>query len=75
MTHMFGISDNFACFREGEFIPRSDICLPNDQACIARYIPVSSDTSLRGLKVATPDLSTDGSFPKTRKYENNEWWL
>lgn len=75
MTHMFSISDTFTCFREGEFIPRRSICLPDDQACIAQYILVSSDTSLRGLKVATPNVSTDGSFPKTWKYENNEWWL
>ena len=74
-THMFSISDTFTCFEEGEFQPRASICTPGDQNFVSRYILVSSDTSLRNLKIATPNISTDGSFPKTWVYENNDWWL
>lgn len=74
-THMFSISDTFTCFEEGEFIPRLQLCLPDDQNEISDYILVSSDTSLRGLGAATPNASTDGSFTKTWKYEKGDWWL
>lgn len=75
MTHMFSISDTFTCFREGEFVPRERLAFPNVQEAVSQYILVSSDTSLRNLPAITPNVSTDGSFPKTWKYETGEWWL
>ena len=74
-THMFSISDTFTCFEEGEFVPRLQLCLPEDQNKVSDFILVSSDTSLRKLRIATPNASTDGSFTKTWKYEDGEWWL
>ena len=74
-THMFSISDTFTCFEEGEFIPRLQLCQPEDQNKVSDFILVSSDTSLRKLRVATPNASTDGSFTKTWKYEEDAWWL
>lgn len=75
MTHMFGISDTFTCFHENEFTSRAELVYPSDQEIVSQYILVSSDTSLRGLRSVTPNVSTDGSFPKTWRYENGEWWL
>ncbi len=74
-THMFSISDTFTCFEEGEFTPRLHICQPEDQNAVSDFILVSSDTSLRKLRVATPNASTDGSFTKTWKFEDGAWWL
>ena len=74
-THMFSISDTFTCFEEGEFAPRLSLCRPEDQDTVSDYILVSSETSLRGLHISTPNASTDGSFTKTWKYEDGEWWL
>lgn len=74
-THMFSISDTFTCFPEGEFVPRGRLCQPDEQNEVGRYILLSSDTSLRQLRVATPNASTDGSFTKTWMYENDAWWL
>ena len=74
-THMFSISDTFTCFEEGEFVPRMQLCRPEDQNMVSDYILVSSDTSLRKLRVATPNASTDGSFTKTWRYEDGAWWL
>lgn len=75
LTHMFSISDTFTCFAEGEFIPRGQLCRMDDQEIVSDFILVSSDTSLRMNRLVTPNASTDGSFPKTWKYENGEWWL
>lgn len=75
MTHMFSISDTFTCFAEDEFIPREKLCRTEDQDIVSDFILVSSDTSLRRNRLVTPNASTDGSFPKTWKYENGEWWL
>ena len=74
-THMFSISDTFTCFEEGEFVPRLQLCQPEDQNNVSDFILVSGDTSLRKLRVATPNASTDGSFTKTWRYEDGEWWL
>ena len=74
-THMFSLSDTFTCFEEGTFTPRLQLCRPEDQDAVSDFILVSSDTSLRGLPVSTPNASTDGSFTKTWKYENGAWWL
>ncbi len=74
-THMFSISDTFTCFEEGEFVPRLQLCQPEDQNIVSDFILVSSDTSLHHLRVATPNASTDGSFTKTWKYEEDAWWL
>ena len=74
-THMFSISDTFTCFEEGEFTPRLELCRPEDQNTVSDYILVSSDTSLRKLRVATPNASTDGSFTKTWRFEDGAWWL
>lgn len=75
LTHMFSISDTFTCFPEGEFIPRAQLCRVEDQDIVSDFILVSSDTSLRMNRVVTPNASTDGSFPKTWKFEDGEWWL
>ena len=74
-THMFSISDTFTCFEEGEFTPRLQLCQPEDQNAVSDFILVSSDTSLRKLRISTPNASTDGSFTKTWKYEDGDWWL
>ena len=74
-THMFSISDTFTCFADGEFVPRLQLCRPEDQNTVSDYILISSDTSLRQLSVATPNASTDGSFTKTWRYEEGDWWL
>lgn len=74
-THMFSISDTFTCFEEGEFTPRLQLCQPEDQNTVSDFILVSSDTSLRKLRVATPNASTDGSFTKTWRFEEGAWWL
>ena len=74
-THMFSIADTFTCFEEGEFTPRLQLCQPEDQNTVSDFILVSSDTSLRKLRVATPNASTDGSFTKTWRFEEGAWWL
>ena len=74
-THMFSISDTFTCFEESEFVPRAQLCRPEDQDKVCDYILVSGDTSLRNLQSATPNASTDGSFTKTWKFEQDAWWL
>ena len=74
-THMFSISDTFTCFEEGEFIPRLRLCKPEEQNTVSDFILVSSDTSLRKLRIATPNASTDGSFTKTWRFEEGAWWL
>ena len=75
MTHMFSISDTFTCFADGEFIPRKDLCKVEEHDSVSDFILISSDTSLRRRSIVTPNASTDGSFPKTWKYEDGEWWL
>lgn len=75
MTRMFSISDTFTCFPEGEFTPRSRLCMPSNQAQISDFILVSSDTSLKNAGMITPNASTDGSFSKTWRMESGEWWL
>ncbi|MBQ9010551.1 MAG: hypothetical protein IJ088_14685 [Clostridia bacterium] len=74
-THMFSISDTYTCFEEGEFIPRHQLCKPQDQNTVSDYFLISSDTSLRKLCVVTPNASTDGSFTKTWRFEEGNWWL
>ena len=74
-THMFSISDTFTCFEEGEFTPRLQLCRPEDQNAVSDFILLSGDTSLRGTWTATPNASTDGSFTKTWKFEEGDWWL
>lgn len=75
MTHMFSISDTFTCFEEGEFTPRRQLCDPKAHEAVSDYILLTSDTSVRKALPITPNISTDGSFTKTWKYENGEWWL
>ena len=75
MTRMFSLTDTFTCFEEGTFVPRAELCSPEGQDAVCRYILISSDTSLRGARIITPNVSTDGSFPKTWVYENGVWWL
>ena len=74
-TNMFSLSDKFTCFPEGEFTPRRQLCDPEAQNAISAFILLSSETSLRGVRVSTPNISTDGSFPKTWRYEDGAWWL
>ena len=74
-THMFSLSDTFTCFPEGTFIPRDALCSPEDQEAFSAFILLSSDTSIRQARPVTPNVSTDGSFTKTWKYEKGAWWL
>lgn len=60
-THMFSLSDTFTCFPENEFIPRAELCSPQDQEAVSNYILVSSDTSLRMARIATPCSASDGT--------------
>lgn len=75
MTHMFSISDQLTCFPEGEYEDRTLLCSVDDQNTISDFILVSSDTSLCLRAFSTPNASTDGSFPKTWRFENGAWWL
>ncbi len=75
MTHMFSISDAFTCFEEGSFIPRARLCNPKEHEAVSDYILLTSDTSIRNAHLVTPNVSTDGSYTKTWKYEKCEWWL
>ena len=75
VTHMYSVTDTFTCFAEGEFQPRASLCDPESQNDIATFILVSSDTSLNKAARVTPNASTDGSFTKTWRYENGQWWL
>ena len=75
MTHMFSISDTFTCFEDGEFTPRRLLCNPDEHEAVSNYILLTSDTSLRKAVLVTPNVSTDGSFTKTWKYEDGAWWL
>ncbi len=74
-TNMFSITDAFTCFPEGEFVPRDQLWSEDAQDAVSDFVLVSSDTSLRLRTHITPNASTDGSFPKTWKYEKGEWWL
>ncbi len=74
-TNMFSITDAFTCFPEKEFCPRNQLWNMDTQKAVNDFVLVSSDTSLRLKSHVTPDASTDGSFVKTWKYENGEWWL
>ena len=75
MTHMFSVSDTFTCFTEGEFIPRNELCKVEDQDNVSDFILSSGEVPLRNCNIPTPNASTDGSFPKTWKFENGAWWL
>ena len=74
-THMFSISDTFTCFKDGEFTPRLQLYQPEDQNAVSDFMLASNRTELRGLNLATPNASTDGSFTKTWRFENGTWWL
>lgn len=75
MTNMLSISDTFTCFKESEFKPRLSLFNPNAQDEVSSYILLSGDTSINKAAFATPNVSTDGSFTKTWKCEDGEWWL
>ena len=75
ITHMFSVTDTFTCFAEGEFQTREKLCNPESQNDISSFILVSSDTSLDRAARVTPNASTDGSFTKTWRFENGQWWL
>lgn len=72
---MYSISDTFTCFLEGDFTPRAELCNTDDQNSISDFILLSSDTSLRNALFVTPNASTEGSYTKTWRYEDSEWWL
>ncbi len=74
-THMFSLSDTFTCFEAGDFAPRRALCDVEGQNAASGFILLSSDTSLRQPALATPNASTDGSFTKTWRFEQGEWWL
>lgn len=75
MTNMFSISDTFTCFEEGTFIPRNQLCNPEEHEAVSNYILLTTDTSIRMACRVSPNVSTDGSYTKTWKYEDGEWWL
>lgn len=74
-THMFSISDAFTCSQAKNFIPRDQLCSTEDQNSVSDFILLSSDTTFRKTGIATPNVSTDGSFLKTWRFEQGEWWL
>ncbi len=74
-THMYSVSDAFTCFANGEFEPRAHLCCTENQNAISGFIFSSYETPLKRVSIITPNASTDGSFPKTWKLENGEWWL
>ena len=65
-TNMFSISDTFTCFPDDEFIPRDQLCSPEDQEAFSAYILLSSDTSIRQAHPVTP------TFPQTGASQNME---
>lgn len=74
-TNMFSVSDTFTCFPKGEYIPREQLWDKQTQENVSAFILVSSDTSLNLKMNITPNMSTDGSFTKTWRYEDGLWWL
>ncbi len=74
-SRMFSITDTFTCFPKGDFRPRESLWQADTQEAVSDFVLISSDTSLRQHSVITPNASTDGSFPKTWKHENGQWWL
>lgn len=74
-THMFSVTDTFSCFPESEFIPRDNLWNIETQNKVSDFILISSDTSLRLRSIITPNAATDGSFPKTWRFEDGAWWL
>lgn len=74
-TNMYSVTDEYTCFPSGEFIPRKNLENRGGQEAISQFILYSSDTSLRMAGNITPNASTDGSFPKTWRYEEGRWWL
>ena len=74
-THMFSLSDTFTCFAEDAFVPRKALCAPEAQNEISDFILVGEDTTLRRVGFPTPNASTDGSLPKTWRFEEGAWWL
>lgn len=75
MTHMLSLSDTFTCFEEGVFIQRDSLFDIDAQNEICDCVLLSGDMSFRRAVFASPNISTDGSFTKTWKYENKAWWL
>ena len=74
-THMFSVSDAFTCFAEGDFTPRSQLVRTEDQNLVSDFIFSMGNAPFKTGGIITPNASTDGSFPKTWKFENGEWWL
>lgn len=74
-THMVSVSDAFTCFEEGDFTPRSQLVHTEDQNLVSDFIFSMSNAPFKTDGIITSNASTDGSFPKTWKFENGEWWL
>ena len=70
-TNMFSISDTFTCFPDGEFIPRDQLCSPEDQEAFSAYILLSSGHVHSPGASRHPQRYTDGSFTKTWKHEKD----
>lgn len=73
--HMFSLSDTFTCFPDGEFVPSKELCDPEKHECVSEFILSGGASLIPEKGIITPNLCTDGRFPKTWKYENGEWWL
>ena len=73
--HLFSVADTFTCFADDEFVPRMDLCDPQKHACVSDFILSGGTAPIPEKGIITPNLCTDGRFPKTWKYENGEWWL
>ena len=73
--HLFSVSDTFTCFADDEFVPRMELCDPERHAYISNFILSGGTAPIPEKGIITPNLCTDGRFPKTWKYENGEWWL
>jgi len=74
-SHMFSMSDTFTCFADDELIPHRELCNPKAHEAVSSFMLNRGKTKLSKGKIITPNSSTDGSFPKTWKYANSEWWL
>ena len=72
---MYSVTDTFTCFPDGEFVSHKALCKTEDQEHVANFVLTSGGTKVPPLNIATPNASTDGSFPKTWKFENGAWWL
>ena len=52
-----------------------ELCDPEKHAYVSDFILSGGTAPIPEKGIITPNICTDGRFPKTWKYENGEWWL